>query len=749
MKKRLLLMMSLVLLVTFGLYAKTAGAEGETADTAAPKAEISVSRAEGQCMFTVSGLKAGSKVTAEFADKKTGKIKYTKEYEAVSKDGTGAGTAETLRTGRKTDSDSETPVPTETPAGTEEPVQTETPMGTETPVPTEIPEVTAAPLENITLSEKITLADLKYAYAVYKVTVKVDGKAVGEAKDCDFSIHENKMDLSVTGENYAAKRTFSLNSTESSSGVLVPGKGNKVSLYVWSGKSEKSAEKLGKAKKIGSARIQWENLSIASVKKAAYGTWNVKVVLKNANSQSMTLVKATYDVEPTASSLITKKTAALENQLEFRVDLKGAKSPYGMNKAVFYIYSSTNKKIATVAAVKTGSVYRADVKYETVKYKLEKLTVKAVIFDKKGKKSVLAKTAAVDLSVKPGKLKVNKNKDVTCDYTLTGAYVPGNIAKLKFVVYAKVDGDLVKKSTYLGSVSLVEKKYFANVPIKEKGAFVVYAYAYTAWGKKVQLATKGYKITKKDMGKQGWYYEKVNGTTYKFYYKDNEKVTDLTKLLNLSKNGGNKMYIEVNRAACVVTFYLYDSETQKYDIPIKSATVSVGRDTSTVAGAGALNIQSSFTPIGTFSICSNGAAVKYSLKPMHEPDGSTVYARWCSHIVGNVYFHAIAVGSQSHYAVRPYAYNKLGGPASAGCIRMTVADAKWLYDYAPAGTTVKIVTGSSSNPGPYGKPGVIKINGVNYDPTDPEVPDSRKKADYAAKRITGYMTRNGEKVGYK
>lgn len=78
---------------------------------------------------------------------------------------------------------------------------------------------------------------------------------------------------------------------------------------------------------------------------------------------------------------------------------------------------------------------------------------------------------------------------------------------------------------------------------------------------------------------------------------------------------------------------------------------------------------------------------------MNEPDGSTVYARWASHVVGNVYFHAIAVGSKSHYALNPTTYNKLGSAASAGCIRMTVADAKWLYDYVAVGSQVKIAKG--------------------------------------------------------
>ena len=80
---------------------------------------------------------------------------------------------------------------------------------------------------------------------------------------------------------------------------------------------------------------------------------------------------------------------------------------------------------------------------------------------------------------------------------------------------------------------------------------------------------------------------------------------------------------------------------------------------------------------------------------------------------------------------------------------MTVADAKWLYDYASVGSTVKIVTGDSSHPGPLGKAKTITISSsISYDPTDPEVPLSRKKQDYAAGRISGYMTTSGQKVGY-
>ena len=211
----------------------------------------------------------------------------------------------------------------------------------------------------------------------------------------------------------------------------------------------------------------------------------------------------------------------------------------------------------------------------------------------------------------------------------------------------------------------------------------------------------------------------------------------------------NNFYVEINRAASCVTVYAYDSKTKSYCIPVKTCTVSVGRDTWTTKGSSALTEDTSFTPLGTYSVSSNGISVKYTMKKMNEPDGSVCYARWATHIVGNVYFHSVAVSADSHYALSPTQYNKLGSAASAGCIRMTVADAKWFYDYVSKGTTVKIVKGSTKYPGPLGKNATIKIaSSIHYDPTDLDVPLSTKQKDYKAGRISGYMTASGKKVGY-
>lgn len=54
-------------------------------------------------------------------------------------------------------------------------------------------------------------------------------------------------------------------------------------------------------------------------------------------------------------------------------------------------------------------------------------------------------------------------------------------------------------------------------------------------GKKILLNKKSYSIGKKHMGKQGWRYEKYNGKTYKFYYINNERQTNLTKNLETEK----------------------------------------------------------------------------------------------------------------------------------------------------------------------------------------------------------------------
>lgn len=74
-------------------------------------------------------------------------------------------------------------------------------------------------------------------------------------------------------------------------------------------------------------------------------------------------------------------------------------------------------------------------------------------------------------------------------------------------------------------------------------------------------------------------------------------------------------------------------------------------------------------------------------------------------------------------------YDKLGTKASLGCIRLTVKDAKWIYDNCVKGTKVEFY--ADPNPGPLGKPTAQKISEDeevrSWDPTDPDRNNPWKK----------------------
>ena len=602
-----------------------------------------------------------------------------------------------------------------------------------------------------TFTGNITLADLKYAFANYTVTVTIGTKTL-TAGTADFTIHTAKAGLSITGNTGAAVRTAAFVSKEATGGVLVPGTGNQISIQIWNkNRAESTAVTVGKAMGLN-ANQNWS----VDVSKSGnyYGKWGAKAVVTNSNWKTQyTLASTEYNVVPSCTSFVTKKTKALEKKKAFAIQLSGLTNVFGVNGVTFQVFNSDGRQVATLSGKKKTASYYKEVTMKTLKYNLDLFTIKAVVIDSNNKTYTLAQTTKADQRMKKGTLTVTKKKNATCIYKLSGAYVPGNIKKVEFDIYRIKNGKKKKLGTYKAKASSNKKTYTVTVKNEAKGTYEVRAFATSAWKSRLLLKKKKFKLKKSDLGKNGWYYEKYKGKKYKFYYINNEKQTDLTKILKLKKSSSshqNKFYIEVNRAACVVTIYMYNDETNKYDIPVKTCSVCVGSDIWTVAGTGGLHEKSAYTPIGTYSVCTNGQSVKYTMKPMHEPDGSTVYARWATHIVGNVYFHSIAVGTQSHYALPAVTYNKLGRPASAGCIRMAVADAKWIYDYTSTGNTIKIVKGSTKKPGPLGKAKTIKVKGgINYDPTDPGVPDSRKKKDYKAKRISGYLTKKGKKSDTK
>ena len=151
-------------------------------------------------------------------------------------------------------------------------------------------------------------------------------------------------------------------------------------------------------------------------------------------------------------------------------------------------------------------------------------------------------------------------------------------------------------------------------------------------------------------------------------------------------------YIQINKATNVVTVFRNDGT------PVKAFVCSTG----------------TATPIGTF----------YTSQKLrwHVLDGPS-YGQYCTRITGSILFHSVWYYGNGDYASQSYReYNKLGTTASHGCVRLTVADAKWIYDNCPLQTRVTVIWGSSAND-PLGKPEAIKIppsyGSRGWDPTDP------------------------------
>ncbi len=188
---------------------------------------------------------------------------------------------------------------------------------------------------------------------------------------------------------------------------------------------------------------------------------------------------------------------------------------------------------------------------------------------------------------------------------------------------------------------------------------------------------------------QGWKYI----GRYKYYFaQSGYMLQDLDGIL-----GRQSSYeITVNRKKCQVMVYAKDG-SNGYIIPVKTFTCSVG-------------LPSTPTPTGTFY-----TPDKYRWHTLMGPS----YGQYCTRINGGILFHSVAGYNMTSYNIYARDYNKLGSPASHGCVRLNVRDAKWIYDNCSLGTKVTI---SDSMATPFDKPATIKIPAnQHWDPTDPNI----------------------------
>ena len=172
-----------------------------------------------------------------------------------------------------------------------------------------------------------------------------------------------------------------------------------------------------------------------------------------------------------------------------------------------------------------------------------------------------------------------------------------------------------------------------------------------------------------------------------------------------AKAANTKYWIKVNKRANVAT--VYQLKRGKYK-PIKAFLVSCG---------------GSNTPSGTFY-----TPAKYRWQTLMGPS----YGQYCTRIHGGILFHSVWYYQKDKRTQSTVQFNKLGQTASHGCVRLSVADAKWIYDNCALRTKVTVY--SSKNPGPLGKPKGIKVSTsrrMYWDPTDPD-----KKNPYRKQKAT-------------
>ena len=72
------------------------------------------------------------------------------------------------------------------------------------------------------------------------------------------------------------------------------------------------------------------------------------------------------------------------------------------------------------------------------------------------------------------------------------------------------------------------------------------------------------------------------------------------------------------------------------------------------------------------------------------PKWGNSYARYWTRINASIAFHSVIYTAVDLDAMKTSSYKALGSRASHGCIRLTVADAKWVYENIGAGTVVSI-----------------------------------------------------------
>ncbi|MBQ9313461.1 MAG: L,D-transpeptidase [Clostridia bacterium] len=175
----------------------------------------------------------------------------------------------------------------------------------------------------------------------------------------------------------------------------------------------------------------------------------------------------------------------------------------------------------------------------------------------------------------------------------------------------------------------------------------------------------------------GEYQESISEEDSQVQKEVNEESKDTLAQSSIPKqlSSTTPFYIKINNSQNVVTIYSKDSEGN-YTVPYKAMICSIG-DATPAAGK-------------MYKVT--------SYKKRWNALQGNVYGQYATQIVGNILFHSVPYTAKSNSALEYWEYDKLGTAASLGCVRLTVEDAKWIYDNIVQGTIVEFY--EDANPGP-------------------------------------------------
>ena len=142
--------------------------------------------------------------------------------------------------------------------------------------------------------------------------------------------------------------------------------------------------------------------------------------------------------------------------------------------------------------------------------------------------------------------------------------------------------------------------------------------------------------------------------------------------------------LEVDVTNQCVNVYIKNPQTGLYDVIINRFVCSTG-------------LPSTPTPPGVYYASNDDTGKVFKTTWMCFPKWDNTWAQYVTRINGPYLFHSFSFLTKNKNNPSMYSYNKLGSRASAGCVRLLVEHAKWIYDNVEEYTFVNITVNKEAD----------------------------------------------------